>query len=412
MGFVLACCSQYTHWMRLPPCPSPLFDTLEHLPETAAELNNIKHQEDFDIVLEFLKSYDGSQATYNAYRRELERLIHWTWAVHNTSIDALRREDLVAYIEFCQSPPKTWIGRKTVQRFLTRSGARTPNADWRPFVIPDDRTEHGVLSQSATQAIFSVLSSFFSYAVQEGYVGVNPIAMMRQKGKFLRKQSGHRPVRRLSELQWEVVIETADKMAQEKPAEHERTLFIMSALYGMYLRISELAASDRWIPQMGDFHIDGDGNWWFTTVGKGNKERDISVSDAMLTALKRYRRYRGFSPLPAVGDTAPLIPKTRGRGGISSTRQIRNIVQSCFDQSIETLKSEGFSDEAQQLSNATVHWLRHTGISDDIKHRPREHVREDAGHSTSLTTDRYIDIELRERHASAKRKLINPEQSR
>ncbi len=26
----------------------------------------------------------------------------------------------------------------------------------------------------------------------------------------------------------------------------------------------------------------------------------------------------------------------------------------------------------------TVHWLRHTGISDDVKIRPREHVREDA----------------------------------
>ena len=44
---------------------------------------------------------------------------------------------------------------------------------------------------------------------------------------------------------------------------------------------------------------------------------------------------------------------------------------------------------------ATVHWLRHTGISEDVKHRPREYVRDDAGHSSSAITDRYIDIELR-----------------
>ena len=55
-----------------------------------------------------------------------------------------------------------------------------------------------------------------------------------------------------------------------------------------------------------------------------------------------------------------------------------------------------------------VHWLRHTGISDDVKRRPKEHVRDDAGHSSSATTDRYIDIEKRERHASAKKKKLRP----
>lgn len=42
------------------------------------------------------------------------------------------------------------------------------------------------------------------------------------------------------------------------------------------------------------------------------------------------------------------------------------------------------------------HWLWHTGISEDVKIRPREHVRDDAGHSSSAITDKYIDIELRE----------------
>ena len=55
---------------------------------------------------------------------------------------------------------------------------------------------------------------------------------------------------------------------------------------------------------------------------------------------------------------------------------------------------------------ATVHWLRHTSISDDVKIRPREHVRDDAGHSSSAITDKYIDIELRERHRSARNKII------
>ena len=67
---------------------------------------------------------------------------------------------------------------------------------------------------------------------------------------------------------------------------------------------------------------------------------------------------------------------------------------------------DGFIEDADVLMAATVHWLRHTGISEDVKIRPREHVRDDAGHSSSAITDQYIDIEMRERHASAKKKLI------
>jgi hypothetical protein len=128
----------------------------------------------------------------------------------------------------------------------------------------------------------------------------------------------------------------------------------------------------------------------------------------MLAALRRYRRSRGLTELPSVGDAAPLIHKNRGAGGITSTRQIRGIVQQGFDCATAALRSDGFNDEADQLQAATVHWLRHTGISEDVKFRPREHVRDDAGHGSSAITDRYIDVELRERHASARKKIIKP----
>ena len=81
-------------------------------------------------------------------------------------------------------------------------------------------------------------------------------------------------------------------------------------------------------------------------------------------------------------------------------------MQVCFDRAVEQLEGEGHVNQAAELKEATVHWLRHTGISDDVKTRPREHVRDDAGHSSSLITDRYIDIDSRERHATAKAKLL------
>ncbi len=204
------------------------------------------------------------------------------------------------------------------------------------------------------------------------------------------------------------MIDVVEKMAGKAPELHERSLFMIKALYGMYLRISELASSTRWQPQMGHFQKDADGNWWFMTVGKGNKERMISVSDAMLDALRRYRKSLGLPPLPTRGEITPLICKTKGRGPIQSTRQIRSIIQACFDAAFEKMVADGLKEDALELRTATVHWLRHTGISEDVKYRPREHVRDDAGHSSSAVTDKYIDIEMRARHASAKKKKLNP----
>src|SRR3990167_7737363 len=408
--------------------PIPLFDTLEYLnssldmqtPQIQSQLtNNISINDviaDYKQACHFLLAYRGSAETFKSYRREIERLLQWAWLLQEKSLKDLRRNDMEIFIEFCQAPPRSWIGVKHVPRFINQNNLRIANSAWRPFVAAISKKSYRngkvpnvklyVLSQHALQAIFSILSSFFNYLGQEEYILGNPITQIRQKSKFLRKHHGKKTIRRLSELQWTYLIETAELMANETPSLHERTLFIMNALFAMYLRISELSASERWIPQMGHFYKDMDNSWWFKTVGKGNKERDISVSNAMLEALKRYRASLKLSALPSPGESAPLIPKTLRKGPIEGTRHIRRIVQCCFDRAIERLIMDGFKDDAEMLMAATVHWLRHTGISEDVKIRPREHVRDDAGHSSSAITDQYIDIELRARHASAKKKLI------
>lgn len=393
--------------------PLAFFDTLEAMPNPFKQpVTSLEHLvsdapadaiKDYQFASEFIYSYRGSPDTFSTYRREIEHFLHWCWLIADKSLAAVEREDIETYVEFSRQPPQSWIGEHNVPRFIERGGQRLPNSDWRPYV--SKRGEY-VLSQSAIQSLFSVLSSFFNFLIQENYLSANPVSQMRQKSKFLRKHQSQGKIRRLSPLQWDTVIETAEDMARQDPVNHERTLFVMNALFAMYLRISELVETPRWQPQMGHFQVDQEGNWWFVTVGKGNKEREISVSDAMLEALKRYRRSRGLPSLPSPGEPSPLIHKTRGKGGITSTRQIRGIVQKCFDLAAEKMRKEGFEEEAQRLGDATVHWLRHTGISEDVKHRPREHVRDDAGHGSSAITDRYIDVERAERHASARNKLI------
>jgi len=383
----------------------PLFDRMETIKD-----QKVRHiyQNDAEKALSFLKSYVGSKGTFNAYRRDLERLLQWSALKAHKSIKELTRDDIEAFVGFCQKPPKSWIGLKKVPRFVEEDGIRIPNKEWKPFVVTvtkaahkeGERPQKKEFSFLQTKDLFAILNSFFNYLIQENYIQSNPVALIRQKSKYIRTYQS--PIRRLTEEQWQCVINVARDMADHNPDKHERTYFILSILYSLYLRISELVSTKRWTPQMRHFHKDTDGNWWFATVGKGNKHRDIAVSDTMLESLKRWRTHLGLSPLPTSADKSPLIPSLKGKGPLTHTNHIRRIVQDCFDRATIILTEQ--KKDADSLREATVHWLRHTGISDDVKRRPREHVRDDAGHSSSAITDKYIDIERKARHQSAKSK--------
>lgn len=406
--------------------PAPIIDNLAHIENpfkskhfsAAPFLDQVLPDADTDLeyALKFLYSYNGSTATFNSYRREIERILQWAWRIEKVSIYTLKREHIEDFMQFCLNPPLAWIGTLNVARFKNHEGTRVVNADWRPFVVRVSKAEfrQGKIadvkqfcaSQSAVKATFTALSSFYDYLVQEGLVDSNPIALIRQKSKFVRRDQQAPIVRRISNMQWDFVLETAEIMANENPNEYERSLFIMNCLFAMYLRISELVADERSAPVMGDFRKDRDGNWWFHVTGKGNKSRSITVCNDMRAALKRYRNHLGLSDEPATNEQTPLIGKYRGKGAISSTRQVRTIVQNCFDAACQKMVDDGLKDDSEDLKVATVHWLRHTGISEDVKFRPREHVRDDAGHASMATTDRYIESDLRERHESGRKKRV------
>lgn len=142
--------------------------------------------------------------------------------------------------------------------------------------------------------------------------------------------------------------------------------------------------------------------------GKGNKTRDKAVSDEVLQSVKRFRTYLKLPPLPSPDDNTPLVPKgVTASNAITSTRQIRRIVQTVFEQAYDNLIKDNLSSEAHELRTATVHWLRHSGVSVDVRRRPREHVRDDAGHASAITTDKYIDDDRRARSESVKATTIS-----
>lgn len=92
--------------------PSAIFDSFEFFQDedNFAYLSNEYNLSDVKQAHSFLKAYRGSAGTFNAYRREIERLLQWCALVANKSLNELKRVDIEDFVEFSQNPPKNWIG--------------------------------------------------------------------------------------------------------------------------------------------------------------------------------------------------------------------------------------------------------------------------------------------------------------
>lgn len=76
--------------------PSPILDNLEYLGnpfkqkhfDTSQYLGEYVAGADIDLeyAMKYLYSYNGSSATFNSYRREIERLLQWSWRISRSNL--------------------------------------------------------------------------------------------------------------------------------------------------------------------------------------------------------------------------------------------------------------------------------------------------------------------------------------
>ena len=401
--------------------PQPLFDTFqnfhhlnfqaisEELPVVHTYLSsfpeNLDVIEGYKAARGFLKSYSGNASTFNSYRTHVERLLLWSMLIAQKPLLKLRRRDAEAFMEFCLRPPGSWVGPVIKSRFVRLGGRKQSpsdsyivNPDWRPFSLTMSKRDRQLgtgsaapnapyaLAQGSVAQIFAVCGSFFQHAIDEGFTEVNPFRAVKQKSVYKQRNTLDVAGRSLTQLQWSYVLETAELMADEDSS-HERTLFILSTLFSMYLRVSDLVGRVNWAPTMGDFRKDTMGNWWFYVVGKGNKSSRISVRDEYIhTYLVRYRTYLGLTPLPSPHEKQPLLSTLKGRGGLSD-RHLRLLLQEVFDRALTRMATESWSeDELDNLRSASLHWLRHTAATFDAPFRDMKDLQADLRHNSLSTT--------------------------
>ena len=406
----------------------PLFPGYEELldydktayPEVEAFLDDgpAWRREHWNLARDFLK-YTGrnkSEHTFLRFRTDVERFLLWTFLYKDVPVDDQRKRDILEFADFTWSPPVKWIGKKTIARFELIGGSYKINKGWRPFrykIPKGDTGDNENLdtrryrpSQATLDAMFAGLSAFYNYLIQEEIGIGNPVQFARKDCRYFIKDAQVKDVRRLTEEQWEYVLTTATRLADETP-NYERSLFIVASLKTLFLRISELSERKNWSPTMNHFWKDDQGNWWLKIYGKGRKLRDVTVPSEFLAYLSRYRRSRGITSLPSSTDDSPLVEKIRGQGGMTS-RHLTRLVQEVFDKAYEGMRSDKGENASEKLKDASTHWLRHTGASMEVERgRALKDVSEDLGHASMAITDTiYVQTENKKRAASGKGRKV------
>ena len=309
----------------------------------------IQANNDWEAINCWLAEFDDSPHTYRKYRTEAERLLLWAIKQRRRPISGLSREDFQAYQVFIGNPqPATyWCG--------PRAPRHSPS--WRPF--------QGPLSQSSQRQALIVINALLSYWVDAGYIRGNPLSLIRRRNKTLTPATNNdiAQERFLDQETWEYLKNHIAALPQQtrREIEHfERTRFLFHFLYLLAPRVSEIASHS-----MNSFR-EYRGRWWWFVEGKGQKRAKVPVSDEMLDALMRYRRFLGLNDLPSEEDASPILRSIKGTKGVSDNmvyRLVKNVVTGAAD----NIESE-HPLCAKKLQKASTHWFRHTSVThgDDL----------------------------------------------
>ena len=350
-----------------------------------------------------------SQSTHDAYVREATRLLVWL-SVQGIQLADVTVKNVHQYFTFLADPPENWVRPKSVKK--------------NQRLLPTQLLA-GKLSIKSINYSRTVLSQMFSYLQAAGYIKRNAFLLSIKPPVVVEKT----PKKLLDVDAWKWLWNWLCDLPTKTPLERAhaarcRWLFIL--LYSTGLRRAEVANS-----LMGDF-VKTDGKWFLRVIGKGNKERLVTISDLLVEELKRYRRSLGLPLEPSPSEEAPLVGSVNRNKGkndrllpslkkdsdedeIKALRGKRNklcLTPRAIALIIETvgeLATASCTDEhiRVQIEKMTTHWMRHTNGSHRLMSGAlTETTQDELGHADIRTTRIYTHTADTQRRDDAE-KLSN-----
>ena len=365
--------------------------------------------QDYRKVKDFLYSTcRKSEGTFNSVRIDVERLLLWSWNKKQKSIAKLKRADIEDYVDFLVKPDLEWITIGSKVRFNSKGSQSSTNNEWKPFYVQQGqrKSTYSIKPETLKQTLAN-LSSLYEFLVDEDYAYGNLIPSVRKKSIYISDDRIPLEILRLTETQWNMILDYLTAKA-DLNKKYERTLFVIVTMKVLYLRISELCNRPEHEPTMSDFKNRKEGKF-LLVFGKGRKDRLVSIPDNYIPYLMRYRKYRGLDECwPNKNENHKMLCTSSGKGQNLTTRQLRRIVKQGFEEVANHVREKGMLEDANNIEQATTHWLRHTGASMDIENnRPLKHVSEELGHASMSFTDAvYVQSALNDRARSGRGRAV------
>jgi site-specific recombinase XerD len=380
----------------------------EHGSNRSPESSRIQATHDLEAINSWLSLKDDNAKTYQAYKKELERLLLWAVLARGKAISSLNTDDCRAYIKFLKTlttADHVWVTLQPANKnygkwkpFYYRARKPGPGQSLEPAELPQR-----VLSPKSINYAKTVITSCMEWLVKQNYLKHNNFQDIPTiKFAQTKLQTNNRAFT-LKQMQ----LIFAYAQAQIDPASPEfmanrRILFILKFAFSTGLRIHELAAAS-----FGDIECleDETGEHYFLrVVGKHSKVRKTSLPLVFNEELQDYLRLRG---LPAdfdfMPEQAPLIPSLRDKTGRKhlSPAGIHKILAAFFEQMFNYLETAEHADKRLlgKLRQASAHWLRHSYgsyLAND-KQVPLTYIRDELGHANISTTSLYLNTDAKQR---------------
>jgi site-specific recombinase XerD len=327
----------------------------------------IDAQSDAEAAALWLRAKGGRSAnTFDSYRREALRLLLWL-GEQRLALAELKVEHVHLYYAHLANPPKHWIRPRKPRRDET--------------LLPTQALA-GPLSNKSIDYTRTVLGQMCSYLQDAGYLQRNVFRLSVKPPVVVETT----PTRLLDLDSWNWLWDWILALPSGKPADAghaARTRWVFALLYHTGIRREEAAHG-----RMGDF-VRKDRAWSLRVLGKGNKEKFVTVNSTLLRELVRYRKSLKLADYPVPGEDFPLV------ASVNAARRSKPLTPRAIGLLVGTIGQRAAAECADehcraQIAQMTTHWMRHTNATHRLMAGASlETTQDELGHADPRTTRIY-----------------------
>ena len=333
----------------------------------AVQGSAIDAQTDAEAATLWLRAKGGRSAnTFDSYRREAFRLLLWL-GEQRLSLAELKVEHVHLYYSHLANPPPHWI---------------RPRKPHRDETLLATQVLAGRLSNKSIDYTRTVLGQMCSYLQDAGYLQRNVFRLSVKPPVIIETT----PTRLLDLESWNWLWNWILALPCGKPAEAEhaaRTRWVFALLYHTGIRREEAAHG-----RMGNF-VRKDRAWSLRVLGKGNKEKFVTVNSTLLHEMVNYRKSLKLADYPVPGEDCPLVASVNAarRSKPLTPRAIGMLVGNIGQRAATECEDE---HHRAQIAQMTTHWMRHTNATHRLMAGASlETTQDELGHADPRTTRIY-----------------------